>query len=318
MHEINSIAQKIAEKHDSDIFIFNAEIDTWTVDSLILKIKKLPQKHKNIILILTTFGGSADDAYRMVRYIKKNYEHFILFVFGSCKSAGTLIALGADEIVMSDFGELGPLDVQINKADEFRFTSGLTLIQSLTSLQQRAFMMFKDYFITLKTELPITTKTASEISTDLTIGFLAPILAQVDPLKLGEQERALNIALEYGKRICQNTETVERLVLGYVSHGFAIDAQEASEILQNVREIEGDEISLEELIGPSTRMQSESPRILSLLETKEDKNEQNNSSQNNEETEGTERQDNKESEENQQNSSTNQSDGEIDNETNEP
>jgi ClpP class serine protease len=41
------------------------------------------------------------------------------------------MALGANEIVMSDFGEFGPLDVQIYKTDEFARSSGLDIHQSL-------------------------------------------------------------------------------------------------------------------------------------------------------------------------------------------
>jgi ClpP class serine protease len=39
-------------------------------------------------------------------------------VSGYCKSAGTLIALGANELAFGEHGELGPLDVQIAKRDE--------------------------------------------------------------------------------------------------------------------------------------------------------------------------------------------------------
>ena len=34
-----------------------------------------------------------------------------------CKSAGTLLALGADEIIMSNLSELGPLDIQLPDRD---------------------------------------------------------------------------------------------------------------------------------------------------------------------------------------------------------
>ena len=43
-----------------------------------------------------------------------------------CKSAGTILALGADVIIMSQYAELGPIDVQLQKEDEVgESTSGL-------------------------------------------------------------------------------------------------------------------------------------------------------------------------------------------------
>ena len=38
------------------------------------------------------------------------------------------------------------------------------------------------------------TKTAADIATKLTGDLLQPIVAQIDPLRLGEIERAINIA----------------------------------------------------------------------------------------------------------------------------
>ena len=35
-----------------------------------------------------------------------------------CKSAGTLIALGASALYMDDRSELGPLDMQVTRGDE--------------------------------------------------------------------------------------------------------------------------------------------------------------------------------------------------------
>ncbi len=122
--------------------------------------------------------------FRFIEYVKRYYQYFTLYVVGHCKSAGTLIALGADEIVMFDFGELGPLDVQLSKEDEMTNTSGLSLRQAIMVLQDEAFSMFEDCFLKLKGRSggTITTKTASEISSSLVTGLFAPVFAQIDPL----------------------------------------------------------------------------------------------------------------------------------------
>ena len=62
----------------------------------------------------------------IARFLRGVYESVTVCVFGYCKSAGTLLALGCHEVAMGLRGELGPLDVQVSEKDELaRFGSGL-------------------------------------------------------------------------------------------------------------------------------------------------------------------------------------------------
>lgn len=124
--------------------------------------------------MLVTFGGDADTAYRIARCLQDHYEKFILYVSGICKSAGTLVAIGAHELVISDHGELGPLDVQMSKKDElWEYQSGLTVMDALTALKDNAFNAFEQFFLDIKRKSgdTITLRTATEIATDMTKGF---------------------------------------------------------------------------------------------------------------------------------------------------
>ena len=79
---------------------------------------------------------------------KRNMSVFFLYVSGFCKSAGTLVALGAHELTMSDHGELGPLDVQLLKKDEIWETqSGLTAMDTLSAYKLQAFEPFEEFFL---------------------------------------------------------------------------------------------------------------------------------------------------------------------------
>jgi ClpP class serine protease len=131
MNKLKTILKGIADKTKSDFYLFSSTVNGVTADNLIKEIRRNKTREKNCSLILTTFGGDADAGYRIVRTIKRKYKKLTLYLFGTCKSTGTLIALGADEIVMGDFAELGPLDIQLAKEDELSNTSGLNYIQSL-------------------------------------------------------------------------------------------------------------------------------------------------------------------------------------------
>ncbi len=52
---------------------------------------------------MVTEGGDADPAYRIARCLQDHYDRFSLFVSGYCKSAGTLVALGAHELQMKAY-----------------------------------------------------------------------------------------------------------------------------------------------------------------------------------------------------------------------
>ncbi len=249
----------IIESNDSDLFIFSANINDSTVDAVINLIREKNKLRTNCSLILTTFGGDPDAGYRLVRTIKRYYAKFILYVLGSCKSTGTLISLGADEIVMGDFGEFGPLDIQLTKDDEMSSLSGLSYTQSIESLTEQIFKAFEHSFFALKQRSAgtITTRTAAEISSKLAVGLLSPVSAQIDPIKLGEVLRAINIAQAYGSRIAPDKEDlITKLIENYPSHGFVIDFQEAKDIFPNVREVNENEKILESVIFHIVRQET--------------------------------------------------------------
>ena len=70
-------------------------------------------------LLLHTSGGSIDDAEKLIRMVrsKVGQAEFHIVVPEFAKSAGTLMVLGADCVVMSDMSELGPIDPQMRFAD---------------------------------------------------------------------------------------------------------------------------------------------------------------------------------------------------------
>lgn len=113
-----------------------------------------------------------------------------------CKSAGTILALGADKLVISERAEFGPIDVQLRKPEEVgERTSGLTPIQALGVLENHSITVFKRYFRDLRfREYSFSTKMAADIATNITIGLLSPLYQQIDPIRLAEVERSLRIA----------------------------------------------------------------------------------------------------------------------------
>jgi hypothetical protein len=68
---------------------------------------------KNLDYYIETPGGSADVVAEIVRFIRSKFEQVSFVVSGQAKSAGTILVLSGDEILMSESGSLGPIDAQI-------------------------------------------------------------------------------------------------------------------------------------------------------------------------------------------------------------
>lgn len=276
MQKYNDCLSHLIKENKSDFYLFVGPINNFNADRFITILRNNKSRQENCSLILTTYGGDPDAGYRIIRAVKRYYKKLILYILGSCKSTGTLMALGADEIVMSDFGEFGPLDIQLTKDDELSNTSGLNFVQSLMSLNEQLFRSFEENFLGLKrrSRNTITTRTAAEICSKLAVGLISPISAQIDPVKLGEVQRAIKIAKEYGTRLCERHDLIAKLIVGYPSHGFVIDYEEASDIFENVRWVNDEESVFEQLLHQLVRNEGEEEVIHQLkieeLEEKED------------------------------------------------
>src|SRR5207247_8347109 len=72
---------------------------------------KLPKRPvEQLDLFLCSNGGSGTVPWRLVSLFREFAKKFAVLIPYRAYSAASLIALGADEIVMPPFAELGPLD----------------------------------------------------------------------------------------------------------------------------------------------------------------------------------------------------------------
>jgi hypothetical protein len=69
-------------------------------------------EEKRLDLILHSPGGSAEAAESVVTYLRKRFDHVRIIIPVAAMSAATMVALSADEIVMGQHSQLGPIDPQ--------------------------------------------------------------------------------------------------------------------------------------------------------------------------------------------------------------
>lgn len=116
---------------------------------------------KDLDLLLHTGGGDIDAAEKLISMVRTRVglSELRVIVPDFAKSAGTLMALGADRVLMSDSSELGPIDPQITLKDEH----GNWIQHSV----QNYLDAYDGYVETLK-------KTPNDVSAQIMLGKLDP------------------------------------------------------------------------------------------------------------------------------------------------
>lgn len=117
------IMQKIGRKRDSVVLSYITG-DRENVSTRIAPdVVQVIYRHLEMIgriprvdLFLYTRGGDVLTPWRLVNLIREYTEHFSVLVPFRAYSAGTLLCLGAEEIVMGKMGELGPIDPSVVNA----------------------------------------------------------------------------------------------------------------------------------------------------------------------------------------------------------
>jgi hypothetical protein len=239
-------------------FIFVSGISHFSalkVREQIDSFKKLKPKISEIDFIIQSPGGSAHHAYKIIRTLREHFTNVNIIVPFWAKSAATLLSLGGSSIIMDEFGEFGPLDVQLLKEDEFpdEAQSGLIDEYSLKTIENRAIDLYQRMMLRLldkntdptRIDIRIKKNILSEQLFKYVADLYEPLFKQVDPYKIGEKVRYLAIAEKYAERILQkyNSENLIESIRDFVDfmvhdcpdHGYIIDYSVLSIFLKNVK-----------------------------------------------------------------------------------
>jgi len=204
----------------------------------VLKGKKFPA----LDVILITPGGNPHAAYSIIKVIRNHSEKVSIIVPLDAKSAGTLVCLGADELILSEVSELGPLDIQVPEHEAGDSRKHISALNGFKALEQIQLHAIQTLDVTMKMIFSRSGMKLSE-STHLASEFCGQtsgtLYSQLDPKRIGEYARALDIGRQYAMLVLTRmmkwgtenaTATVQKLVLGYPSHDFVIDYEETLEL----------------------------------------------------------------------------------------
>lgn len=254
-----------------DVYLYNGSIER-KADLLFIKTVASEKASDECLVIMVTPGGNPDAAYKMARYLQHKYDKFSVLISGMCKSAGTLFAIGASEVIFTPYGELGPLDIQLAKTDHLAgLESGLNISEAFDALEARA----RDTFVTLTLEIisnsggVVSFTTASHAASEIVGSVYGPVFARIDPEEVGSRTRAMRIGEDYGKRLNlkwnnMKPDALDLLSQTYSSHAFVIDFLEARSLFYNTRLATEVETRLVEDLGELARHPSRNLTIRKL------------------------------------------------------
>lgn len=178
-----------------------------------------------IDLFLFTKGGDVLTTLRMVHLIYEFTDQFCLLVPYKAYSAGTLIGLGASEIVMTKMGELSPVDPNVTGIFNPENTQNAGAKLPISVEDVYSFFSVAKKLLNMKSE-------------ESMARVLAHLVDHVNPLALGNIERthslirvvATKLLRMHLKEETRIKDIVDNLTEKLFSHSYMISRKEAREV----------------------------------------------------------------------------------------
>ncbi len=197
----------------------------------------------HLAVIVASPGGISEAAYLLARELRRRFARLTAYVPFQAKSAATLLCLAAEELVLGDLGELGPLDQQCEEKQKADFpvnTSQLVPGAALRQLQQEAMELYDTVVTRIVKASGLRPFEAGSKAAELIGGLYAPLLGQVDPVRLADCARGLGVGKAYAERVLQRYRPglyaergealLRRLIQDYPAHGFVLDREELQDL----------------------------------------------------------------------------------------
>jgi hypothetical protein len=199
-----------------------ANMSTDALPHIIEQIDALPDDSKALDFLIASYGGDPMVAWRIMTLIRQRVDKVSVMIPQSAYSAATLVAFGADEIVMHPNGHLGPVDMQITTG------GGAGQAKTFSTEDISAFLDF------VRENLKITDQEHVRALFELTC-------KEVGSLGIGLTARSSKLAVDLGERLLamhmkdEDTRTkiasiVENMSRKFHSHAYPVNRTEASEI----------------------------------------------------------------------------------------
>lgn len=222
------LLRKIEEKRNRPVLLFatspragaSGQIASDVIPHFAMALNTLPESTKELDLIVVSNGGDPTVAWRIVSLIRERCEKFTVLVPYAAYSAATLLALGADEIVIHPYGNLGPVDPQIEKQSPEGNNQG-----------NFAFEDLKHYLEFVREDVGVTDQALLQKSFEL-------LCSNIGASGIGLAKRSAQLMLALGEKLLlfhmadrnEAATIAESLNRNFFHHGYPVGRKEAEQI----------------------------------------------------------------------------------------
>ena len=188
--------------------------------TIIEQINQIPQDKNEIDFLIISNGGDPIVALRIITILRERFKHISVIVPYAAFSAATILALGADEIVMHPYSNLGPVDPQLSfiKSNEFGHPEQL----------QFSSEDIRNYIDFIRTDVGITDQA------QLIVAFNS-LATDVGPIPIGLSKRSQQLSLSLSTKMLEAhlddkskaASIAKVLNTSFYHHGYAVGRKEA-------------------------------------------------------------------------------------------
>lgn len=189
------------------------------------QLEALPSNVESLDLMIVSTGGDPTVAWQIVSLIRERVSRFSVLIPEAAFSAATLIALGADEIVMHPNGNLGPVDPQLRSVR--RGPDGREHVIHFGSEDLRAYLEFAKESVGISDQ--------SELAT-----VFDRFCQEVGSVTIGSAARGARLSIAMCEQLLkmhmvkdqaqQALVIAEGLNKNFFHHGYPVSRREAREI----------------------------------------------------------------------------------------
>jgi len=204
-----------------------SQMSVDAITPIIEQMNRVPKDRDEIDFLIISNGGDPIAALRIITMLRERFRKISVIVPYVAFSAATILALGADEIVMHPYSNLGPIDPQMSilKPDE----KGHSAPMQFSSEDIRNYIEF------VRSDVGITDEA------QLTSAFNA-LSSEVGPIRIGSAKRNQQLSMSLSKRMLEThmddkdkaEEIAKILNTSFYHHGYAVGRKEAKEIGLNI------------------------------------------------------------------------------------
>jgi hypothetical protein len=205
-----------------------AQMSRDTIPLIIEQINKVPQDKKEIDFLIISNGGDPITALRIINILRERFDKISVIVPYVAYSAATILALGADEILMHPYSNLGPVDPQMSILRPNVFGQREQVQFSSEDIRNYVEFIRSDVGITDQAQL---------------ITAFNSLATDVGPINIGSSKRNQQLSVSLSTKMLEThlkdktkaSSIAQALNISYYHHGYAVGRKEANEIGLNVK-----------------------------------------------------------------------------------